>query len=101
MASLGGPWDPFGALLPLGALLAALGAVLGPLGPLLGPPEPLLGLMLASRGALFGVVWGICLNALGKIRKPRFLLTVQHFLRFFQPPGGPEAISSCKTHGFF
>ena len=37
-----------------GCSWAPLGA---PLGPLLGPPEQLLGLILASRGALFGVFW--------------------------------------------
>ena len=72
---------------PLGALLAALGAVLGPLGLLLGPPEQLLGLILASRGALFGAFGVPVFEYLWKKRKPCFLLTVHHFLRFFEPPG--------------
>ena len=75
---------------PLGALLAALGAVLGPLGLLLGPPEQLLGLILASRGALFGAFGVPVFEYPWKKRKPCFLLTVHHFLRFFELPGGKK-----------
>ena len=36
---------------------------------------------------LFGSLF---LNALAKKRKPRFLLTVHHFLRCFDPPGAKK-----------
>ena len=46
---------------------------------------------LASRGALFGA-FGVSgfERPLGKKRKPRFLLTVHHFLRFFELPGAKK-----------
>ena len=91
LALLGPFWcAPGCSWAPLGALLAALRADLGPLGPLLGPPEPLLGLMLAFRGALFGAFSISVFQRPWKKRKPRFLLTVHHFLRFFELPGAKK-----------
>ena len=75
---------------PLGALLAALGADLGPSWGLLGRSWDLLGLILASRGALFGAFWVSVFQRPWKKRKPRFLLTVHHFLRFCELPGGKK-----------
>ena len=74
---LGASWGaPGGSWGRLGASWAALGTSWGSFWP---PGE----LFLELFGSLF-------FNALGKKRKPRFLLTVHHFLRFFEHPGGKK-----------
>ena len=79
---------------PLGALLAALRADLGPSWGLLGRSWDLLSRSWGScwpPGELFLELFGsLFFNALGKTRKPRFLLTVHHFLRFFELPGAKK-----------
>ena len=45
---------------------------------------------LASRGALFGAFGVPVFEYPWKKRKPCFLLTVHHFLRFFELPGGKK-----------
>ena len=88
-------WGPFGAV------LAALGRLLGRSWRLLGPTWGRLGASWAALGTSWGSFWppgelflelfgSLFFNALGKKRKPRFLLTVHHFLRFFELPGGKK-----------
>ena len=77
---------------PLGALLAALGADLGPSWGLLGRSWDLLSRSWGScwpSGELFLELFRSS-TPLEKKRKPRFLLTVHHFLRFFELPGAKK-----------
>ena len=95
MGAQGLSWGPFGAL------LAALGRLLGRSWRLLGPTWGLLGRSWDLLSRSWGSCWpsgelflelfrSLFFNALGKKRKPRFLLTVHHFLSFFELPGGKK-----------
>ena len=95
LALLGPFWcAPGCSWAPLGALLAALRADLGPSWGLLGRSWDLLSRSWGScwpPGELFLELFGsLFFNALGKKRKPRFLLTVHHSFRFFELPGGKK-----------
>ena len=102
---LGGPWAPrasLGALLVRSWLLlgaswgapAALRADLGSSWGLSGRSWALLSRSWGScwpSGELFLELFGsLFLNALARKRKPGFLLTVHHFLRFFEVPGAKK-----------
>ena len=77
------PGAPGGSWSRLEALLVAHGAVLGRSWRLWGPSWGVLGLHFRAIGAFLE-------RALAKMRKPCFFTTVQHFLMFFQGPGGPK-----------